>query len=561
MAHSPILDAFRNLSRLSRLAASKDVSLSTAREMQAEADAQRLSRRQVLGGLGVTAAAATVAAMTGTARAKPVRGQPRIAIVGAGLAGLVCADQLRRQGLSATVYEAHPNRVGGRCFSDRTTFAGQVSENGGEFIDNGHKTMLAYAREFNLVREDLLRAPGESRYRFFGGFHSEEDVVAEYRVLVERMRPDLQALGGGPTFFVHSDAEVGLDNTDLGTYLATRAADLPLIRAVLSQAYTSEYGLEVDQQSCLNLLQFIHLDRRSHFAEFGVFSNERWHVVGGNDGITTALANRLGGAVHRGASLTRLGRNGLGEYELYFSGSATPERADAVVCALPFSVLRRLTLDASLGLSADKLRAINDLGYGTNVKTTVQFNRRVWAEQGANGHAYADLANVQNTWETNYSAAGVGGLLTDYGSGDRGVELQLNSAGTMSCGGCHTGAPTNAILSPTGRDWIQAQMAAFVGDADRVFPGAAAAVSRRFDGSIVGQRAHWLPQPFSRGSYTCYKPGQFTGIAGLEPQAAGALKFAGEHTDSFYEWQGFMEGAALSGIQVAADVIARVVKR
>jgi hypothetical protein len=30
--------------------------------------------------------------------------------------------------------------------------------------------------------------------------------------------------------------------------------------------------------------------------------------------------------------------------------------------------------------------------------------------------------------------------------------------------------------------------------------------------------------------------------------AAGNLYFAGKHTNSFYEWQGFVEGAALSGI-------------
>ena len=31
------------------------------------------------------------------------------------------------------------------------------------------------------------------------------------------------------------------------------------------------------------------------------------------------------------------------------------------------------------------------------------------------------------------------------------------------------------------------------------------------------------------------------------------LFFAGEHTSSFYEWQGFMEGAALSGLRAANE--------
>jgi len=74
----------------------------------------------------------------------------------------------------------------------------------------------------------------------------------------------------------------------------------------------------------------------------------------------------------------------------------------------------------------------------------------------------------------------------------------------------------------------------------------------------VVQRGHWLPQKYARGSYTCYRPGQFTTIAGLESQAAGALKFAGEHTDSFYSWQGYMEGACLSGIAAADAVVADI---
>ena len=43
-------------------------------------------------------------------------------------------------------------------------------------------------------------------------------------------------------------------------------------------------------------------------------------------------------------------------------------------------------------------------------------------------------------------------------------------------------------------------------------------------------------------------PGQaFTGMT--KPH------FAGEHANSFYGWQGFMEGAALSGIQTAREIL------
>ncbi|MBM4386424.1 MAG: FAD-dependent oxidoreductase, partial [Deltaproteobacteria bacterium] len=80
------------------------------------------------------------------------------------------------------------------------------------------------------------------------------------------------------------------------------------------------------------------------------------------------------------------------------------------------------------------------------------------------------------------------------------------------------------------------------------------------NGKYMVERMHWLPQSYSRGSYTCYQPGQFTSIAGLEGEHAGLLKFAGEHADSFYEWQGFMEGAALSGVAAANQILYEIKK-
>ncbi|HBB34382.1 MAG TPA: amine oxidase, partial [Cyanobacteria bacterium UBA9273] len=84
----------------------------------------------------------------------------QVAIIGAGLAGLACGYELKKNGINATLYEAS-NRLGGRCYSlggafpGTVTFPGQVVERGGEFIDNLHKTMLGYVQEFKLQVEDL----------------------------------------------------------------------------------------------------------------------------------------------------------------------------------------------------------------------------------------------------------------------------------------------------------------------------------------------------------------------------------------------------------------------
>ena len=63
---------------------------------------------------------------------------------------------------------------------------------------------------------------------------------------------------------------------------------------------------------------------------------------------------------------------------------------------------------------------------------------------------------------------------------------------------------------------------------------------------------NWSRNP-CKGAYSSARPGYFTMIAQIEAKQIGNVMFAGEHTSSFYEWQGTMEGAALSGLRAAAE--------
>ena len=231
---------FQRLARLTRRAFSSTADGSPPAR-SASPTSSHLSRRQFL-------AASTAAALAAPfGRRVSAAGSPRVAIVGAGLAGLTCADRLQALGIIPTVYEAG-TRVGGRCSSLRGVFPGQVAELGGEYIDNLHKTMLGYARRFGLATEDVTKLPGEETFFVDGQHYSEADVVAEYRLLVPRLRSDLKTSSGSPTFFAHTPADRALDHLDLATYLATRAADLPLIRQVLTVAYEGEYGLDAAER-------------------------------------------------------------------------------------------------------------------------------------------------------------------------------------------------------------------------------------------------------------------------------------------------------------------------
>jgi monoamine oxidase len=92
---------------------------------------------------------------------------------------------------------------------------------------------------------------------------------------------------------------------------------------------------------------------------------------------------------------------------------------------------------------------------------------------------------------------------------------------------------------------------------DVVFPGAAAAAAPLLNGQLFA-RAHWPSEPNALGSYTCNQPGYFTTMEGWLGEPAGNLAFAGEHTDSFHNFQGFIEGAAESGIRAAEYLLSRI---
>jgi hypothetical protein len=222
-----------------------------------------------------------------------------------------------------------------------------------------------------------------------------------------------------------------------------------------------------------------------------VFSDERYHVVDGNDRIVEGLTQDLPRPVEHGMQLLAVSKTSAGTIRLTFrapSGASVERTHDAAVLAVPFSTLRDVHLDVTLGLSPEKRAAIDLLGYGTNAKLMVGYQARPWRAHGGNGGAYADLPNLQTTWETNPARATAGrAILTDYSGGDRGASIDPND--------------------------VQTAAGLFVAELDRVFPGAQASV-RREDGHIVAHLEHWPSHPLTRGSYTCYRPGQFTTIAG-----------------------------------------------
>ncbi len=119
------------------------------------------SRREVLQGAAAAVAAGTAWSALGCGSSPPPEHNEEIAIVGGGLAGLVCAHRLKQAGHRAVVHEAS-DRLGGRVWTIRGVFAdGQIAEHGGELIDSGQVSLRRLITELGLQLDNVIA--GEKR--------------------------------------------------------------------------------------------------------------------------------------------------------------------------------------------------------------------------------------------------------------------------------------------------------------------------------------------------------------------------------------------------------------
>ncbi|MEG3049886.1 MAG: NAD(P)/FAD-dependent oxidoreductase, partial [Thermomonas sp.] len=349
----------------------------------------------------------------------------------------------------------------------------------------------------------------------------EAELVRAFVPVAAAIERDLASAGDGA--YDHTDTNPAfraLDAMSIAQWF-DRNGVTGWLRKLLDVAYTTEMGLEIDQQSALNFLTFVGTEDKDAFRIFGE-SDERFHVRGGNDLIPRTLGSKLTDAIESGHVLEAI-RGEAGGYVLAFrKGAATREvRARQVILALPFTLLRKVRIDVEL--PALKKHAIEQLTYGTNAKLMIGFERRTWREHGANGASMSDLA-YQTTWDTSRKQAGTAGALTNFTGGRHGIEL--------------------------GQGTPKQQAEAAVRDLERVFPGIAAA-----RGNAREARMHWPSNPWVLGSYACFQPGDWAGLGGVMGQSVGGLHFAGEHCS--VESQGFMEGGCESGEVAAQAVLAQ----
>ncbi len=464
---------------------------------------------------------------------------PRIAIVGAGIAGLNAALTLQDAGLSCNIYEAS-DRIGGRMHSDAITWAdGMVSEWCGEFIDGDHKTLHQLIKRFGLRTVDLGRARGgraQSVMYFCHHYYSAEELARDFQVLAPLLRQQAQEVSFPTTHAHYTETGYRLDHLNVYDWIEQYVEgghNGPLGR-LLENACSGYFGLETREQSSLNLLSLFG-SRDSSSTSRPLQGSSK--IVGGNEQLPLALARSLPeGCIHLRHQLVALERNRDASLTLTFAtaGGTLEVQCECVILALPFSALRRVDYRLA-GFDALKQVAIEQLGYGTISKLFLQFDMPYWYQHGPWPHPHSGFIltdlDIQTLWDASIGQTGSSGLLVDYTSGQRGAAY----------------APPAAYCTVDDSANIQRYAQNCLLQLERVFPGISA--------HYTGRAALSYPtgDPYLLGSYSCWRVGQYTHFGGYEGVRQGPIYFAGEHCS--VEFQGFMEGGAREGARAAREIL------
>ena len=479
------------------------------------------SRRKFLKTAAITTAGSVL--LPRFLQAFPADRSTKIAIIGAGIAGLNAAYQLHKMGLKATVYEAS-GRVGGRMFSIKDKFGkGITTDIGGEYIDTDHQEIIDLVKELNLEFYDLRKDELEPQTFYFEGrFITENELTEAIKPFAKNIEADIQSL---PEIINYKNAEdfQHLDDLSITEYLIKLGIKGWLYN-FLNLVLTREYGMEASEQSAINfLIMFIEPDGNKTSYELFGEAHEVLKIKGGSQQLTNQLYAQIKPQVLIQHKLTSIQKNGK-KYSLDFleKGRIKNVLADYVIIAIPFTLLRLIKMDVPM--PAEKKKCIAELGYGNSGKFIIGVHKKPWREKGQRGYLFTDLP-FGCAWDSSLMQSETEGGYTVFGGGNF-MQMPCNEAN---------------------------------GKVLKTFTSQIAEIYTDIQEASTGKTLNfcWEKYPYSLAGYSSFKKGQWSTIAGWEAEPIGNIYFAGEHTSLTF--QGYMNGAALTG-RLAAEKIAEILK-
>jgi monoamine oxidase len=469
----------------------------------------------------------------------------RVAVIGAGLAGLMAARTLARRGAHVVVYEARA-QVGGRVLSDRTFARGRVIDLGAELIGSIHTRWCELAKEYDLSlisRMDTAQYDGQRlaiRLTLDKPLSNKEirDVERERRERVFRpIVEEAKALADPERPWAAGNfAAWGYDNESVAVALR-RLKVVPDSRLWLSVRQMLEHDnvAPLERMNYLGLLCLVRGGRYGRIADtaedrlLGYWEElEVYRCANGAQQLPCAIADEVrgkGGTVATGVAVTGVAIPFSPRMPVMVHARSTGRRQvdrrlrdlvppaglpyDAVVLAAPPTVWDTITITPAL--------PAEHMGMGGATKFFSRVDGRFWLRRGA--APYGGSVELGQVWE--------------------GTDNQTVVPGQDTVLSVFSGGPRRLTDEKDYRRHLAAP---------DLFPDYRPTKTLLVD---------WEKQPYIRTGFPSPALGQILRMGKMlhEPHL-GRLWFAGDYTqmDHF----GYMEGAIRSGERVANALIAQI---
>jgi monoamine oxidase len=444
---------------------------------------------------------------------RPTGQRRRVVVLGAGIAGLVAAHELIGRGHDVVVLEAQ-HRVGGRILTLRSFAPGLYAEAGAMRLPRSHAMTIELCQRFGLPLRPFMTGNPRGIVHVGGVRGTWADAAADPRRFGFAVRAD--------------EAGVSPDErwqTALAPLRARLAADGPAAwDAILAdhdddslEEFLLARGWSRGAIEEFAVLNFLESDLHSSFVEVlreevGDYYDDMLEIPGGMDRLPVAMYEPIRGHVRFGTEVTAIDQDDHGVAVTITTGAGTEVvRGDAVICTLPFPVLRHIEVRPAL--SRDKQRAIRQLTYHASTKVVLQVRERVWeTDDGITGGAsVTDLPIRRVNYPTPDPEDARGVLLASYTWGQDALQWGAMDEAMR----VREALEDVAVLHPR--------------------------IPEVFE---VGASHAWYGDRWARGAFALFAPGQQSDLHEAICRPEGRILFAGEHCSLQHAWiQGSIESA------------------
>jgi monoamine oxidase len=450
-----------------------------------------------------------------------------VAVVGAGLAGLVAARDLRAAGLDVLLLEAR-DRVGGRTLSEPIPGTDQVIEMGGQWVGPTQDRVLALIAELGLTTYPtydtgrhtvefggtLRRYTG--RIPWLGALTLADIGLAQLRLdrAARRARSEFhEACRSG--IWKHFTAAADLDRQTFDDWLRRRVRTDGGRRffRIITEAV---FAAEPEDMSALWALFYIGAAGGLDPLINTTGGAQQDRVVGGTQRICVELAATMSDVIRLDAPVTAV--DWSADPVRITAGGATV-RARRLVLAVPPPLAARI--DYTPSLPAARVKLLAGLPMGAVIKVNVVYDEAFWRADGLSGQANSD-ARALNTVFDNVPSGGGPGVLVGFFEGAH--------------------ARAAARLTPDERRRVA------IDDLTAYFGPRAAT-------PVAYLERDWCAEDWSLGCYGAFAtPGTLSRYGSALRAPVGPLHHAG--TETAIRWAGYLDGAIESGRRAAGEVTA-----